>query len=79
MSSLIICREELQIGLAAKWVSVINCYMGRAAWGRPVCEVCVNNCYTWRGAWGRPGCQMGKCQQWLHVERSLERAWLPSG
>ena len=35
--------------------------------------------YMWRGAWSGPGCQVGKCQQWLHVERSLERSWLPSG
>ena len=41
--------------------------------------VSVSNGYMWRGAWGGPGCQVGKCQQWLHVERSLGRALLLSG
>ena len=41
--------------------------------------VSVSHGYMWRGAWGGPGCQVGKCQQWLHVERSLGRVWLPSG
>ena len=47
--------------------------------GLAVKWVSVSNGYMWRGAWGGSGCQVGKCQQWLHVERSLERAWLPSG
>ena len=38
--------------------------------------VSVSNGYMWRGAWGGPSWQVGKCQQWLHVERSLG---LPSG
>ena len=41
--------------------------------------VSVSNGYMWRGAWGGHGCQVGKCQQWLYVARSLERAWLQSG
>ena len=41
--------------------------------------VSVSNGHMWRGAWGGPGCQVGKCQQWLYIERSLGRAWLPSG
>ena len=66
--------------LAAKWVSVSNGYMWIGAWGGSGCQVgkCQQG-YKWRGAWSGPGCQVGKCQQWLHVERSLERAWLPSG
>ena len=41
--------------------------------------VSVSNGYMWREAWSGSGCQVGKCQQWLHVERSLEWVWLPGG
>ena len=73
---MVACGEEPG---AAKWVSVSNDYMWREGWSGPGCQVGVSNGYMRRGAWGGPGCQVGKCQQWLHVERSLGRAWLPSG
>ena len=41
--------------------------------------VSVSNGYMWRGAWNGPGCQVGNCQQWLHVERSMGWFWLPRG
>ena len=43
--------------------------------------VSISNGYMWRGTWGGSGCQVGKCQQWLNVEKGLgvSLAQLPSG
>ena len=76
---MVTCGEEPGVGLAVKWVSeMVTCGEESGA-GLAVKWVSVSNGYMWRGAWSGPGCQVGKCQQWLHVERSLEWAWLPSG
>ena len=82
MSAMVTCGEEPGAGLAAKWVSVSNGYMWSGeepGAGLAVKLISVSNGYMWRGAWSGSGCQVGKCQQWLHVERSLEWVWLPNG
>ena len=76
---MVTCGEEPGAGLGAKRVSAMVTCGEEPGVGLAAKWVSVNNGYMWRGAWGWPGCQVGNCQQWLHVERSLERAWLPSG
>ena len=41
--------------------------------------VSVSDGLMWGVSLGGPGYQVGRCQEWLHVERILERVWLPSG
>ena len=53
------CGEEPEAGLAAKWVSISNCYMKIGASGRPGRQVGVSIAYMWGGFWGGPCCQVG--------------------
>ena len=73
------CGEEPWAGLAAKWVSAMGTCGEEPGVGLAAKWVSVSNGYMWRRAWDGPGCRVGKCQQWLHVERSLGRVWMPSG
>ena len=69
MPAIVKCGEEPDAGMAAKWVSAIDVSadvknsLGRACLTR--------ECQQWLRLLRCMGRTWGKCQQWLHAERTL--------